>query len=124
MKASMPKIGIDLVAALLFFGVTATHAADVENGKLLYGACLACHADSSDALGPSLKGVFGRKSGAVADYRYSAPMLRANLVWDEPNLKAFIGNPQAKVKGTRMPFGGMSLASDAEDLVVYLKVLQ
>jgi cytochrome c len=85
---------------------------------------LACHADAPDALGPSLKGVFGRKSGTVADYRYSQPMLRANLVWDESNLKAFIGNPQSKVKGNRMPFGGIAVASDVEDLVAYLKVLQ
>ena len=120
----MLKIETGLVAVLLAVCFDATHAADVENGKAIYRACLACHAETSDALGPSLKGVFGRKSGAVADYRYSAAMTRANLVWNEVNLKDFIGNPQAKVKGNRMPFGGISVASDVEDLVAYLKVLQ
>jgi hypothetical protein len=37
---------------------------------------------------PSLKGVVGRKSAALEDFRYSNPMKRANLVWDEENLRA------------------------------------
>ena len=32
-------------------------AADAEHGKVLYQACVACHTERPDALGPSLKGV-------------------------------------------------------------------
>jgi cytochrome c len=96
-------------------------AADAEHGKQVFHACEACHADRPDALGPNLKGVFGRKSGALEDYRYSNPMKRANLTWDEMNLRAYIANPQAKVKGNRMPFGGLSKPEDLDDVIAFLK---
>jgi cytochrome c len=99
-------------------------AADAEHGKELFQPCAACHADRPDALGPSLKGVFGRKSAALDDFRYSNPMKRANLVWDEENLSAYIRDPQAKVKGNRMPFGGISDPKDVDDVVAYLKTLK
>ena len=86
----------------------AAAAADAEHGKVVFQACAACHSDKPDAIGPSLKGVFGRKSGALDDFRYSNAMMRANLTWDEANLRDYIKDPQAKVKGNRMPFGGLS----------------
>jgi len=99
-------------------------AADAEHGKVLFQACAACHSTRPDALGPDLKDVFGRKSAARDDFRYSNPMLRANLVWDEANLKAYIADPQAKVKGNRMPYGGLTNENDVDDVVAYLKVLK
>jgi cytochrome c len=99
-------------------------AADAEHGKALYQACIACHTEKPDALGPSLKGVFGRKAAALEDFRYSNPMKRANIVWDEENLRAYIADPQAKVKGNRMPFGGLREAKDIDDVVAYLKTYQ
>jgi cytochrome c len=47
-------------------------------------------------------------------------MKRANLVWDAENLRAYLIDPQAKVKGNRMPFGGVSNPQEADDLVAYL----
>jgi cytochrome c len=51
-------------------------------------------------------------------------MKRANLVWDDDNLRAYIRDPQGKVKGNRMPYGGMSNAGDIDDVIAYLKTLQ
>jgi cytochrome c len=51
-------------------------------------------------------------------------MRRANLTWDEANLREYIANPQAKVKGNRMPFGGLNNAMDLDDIVAYLKTIQ
>jgi len=99
-------------------------AADAEHGKALFQPCAACHSERPDALGPNLKGVFGRKSAARDDFRYSNPMKRANLVWDEDNLRAYIHDPQGKVKGNRMPFGGLSDLNDVDDVIAYLKTLQ
>jgi cytochrome c len=65
--------------------------------------------------------VVGRKSAALEDFRYSNPMKRANLVWDEGNLRAYIGDPQAKVKGNRMPYGGLTDTKDVDDIIAYLK---
>src|SRR5512147_728429 len=92
-------------------------AADANHGKELFQACIACHSEKPDAIGPSLKGVVGRKSAALDDFRYSAPMRRANLTWDEANLRAYIADPQGKVKGNRMPFGGVGEAKDVDDIV-------
>ena len=86
-------------------------AADAAHGKVVFQTCAACHSDKPDAIGPSLKGVYGRKSGSLADFRYSNAMLHANLTWDDANLHAYIKDPQAKVRGNHMPFGGLS--SDA-----------
>jgi cytochrome c len=99
-------------------------AADAEHGKALFAPCAACHTERTDALGPDLKGVFGRKSAAIEDFRYSNAMKRANLVWDEDNLRAYIHDPQAKVKGNRMPYGGMNDPKDVDDVVAYLKTLK
>ena len=110
--------------ALLLLAVSAgaAAAADAEHGKELFQTCVACHSDRPDSLGPSLNGVVGRKSAALEDYRYSNPMKRANLVWDEDNLRAYIADPQAKVKGNRMPYGGLSDPKDVDDVIAYLKV--
>jgi len=117
-KLSVCAAGITLLAS----GTAA--AVDAEHGKTLFAPCAACHAERADSLGPSLKGVFGRKSAALDDFRYSNAMKRANLVWDEDNLRAYIRDPQGKVKGNRMPFGGMSDAKNVDDLVAYLKTLK
>jgi cytochrome c len=99
-------------------------AADANHGKALYQACAACHSEKPEAIGPSLKGVVGRKAAALEDFRYSAPMRRANLTWDDANLRAYIMDPQATVKGNRMPFGGLRDPGDVDDVVAYLKTLQ
>jgi cytochrome c len=101
-----------------------TAAADANHGKELYQACVACHSEKPDAIGPSLKGVVGRKAAALEDFRYSAPMRRANLTWDDANLRAYIADPQATVKGNRMPFGGLRAPGDVDDVLAYLKTLQ
>jgi cytochrome c len=122
MRHSPPGITVG-VFLLLALASPAT-AADPDHGKALYQTCAACHTERPDALGPSLKGVVGRKSAALEDFRYSNPMKRANLVWDEANLRAYIQDPQAKVKGNRMPYGGLTDGKDVDDIVAYLKTLQ
>ena len=113
------------VAALATILLAApARAADVAHGQEVYRACAACHTEKPDALGPSLKGVIGRKSAALDDFRYSNPMRRANLVWDEANLRQFLADPQAKVAGTRMPFGGLGDPKDIDDVVGYLATLK
>ena len=116
--------GITVGVFLLLAIASPATAADPDHGKALYQTCAACHTERPDALGPSLKGVVGRKSAALEDFRYSNPMKRANLVWDEANLRAYIQDPQAKVKGNRMPYGGVTDPKDVDDVIAYLKVLQ
>ena len=119
MKVSMMvQAGVALCGTLLGVGAM---AADASHGKELFVACAACHTEKADAIGPNLKGVFGRKSAVLDDFRYSNPMKRANLVWDAANLRAYLIDPQSKVKGNRMPFGGVADPAEADDLVAYLQ---
>ena len=97
------------------------YAADAEHGKQVFAACAACHSDKPDAIGPSLRGVYGRTSGSLEDFRYSNAMTRAKLTWTDDNLRAYIKDPQAKVPGNRMPFGGLHNEQDVEDVIAYLK---
>ncbi|HEY4919877.1 MAG TPA: c-type cytochrome [Xanthobacteraceae bacterium] len=99
-------------------------AADISHGRQVFAACAACHTEKPDAIGPSLKGVVGRKSAALDDFRYSGPMRRADLTWDATALRQFVANPQAKVPGTRMPFDGVSDPKDVDDVVAYLATLK
>jgi cytochrome c len=122
MRLSKFVVGVGLAFAV-WTPVLAV-AADVEHGKQVFQACAACHTDRPDAIGPSLKGIFGRKAAALEDYRYSNPMKRANLVWDDANLRDYVADPQAKVPGNRMPFGGLHDPKDTDDVIAYLKTLK
>jgi cytochrome c len=116
------KFSAAIVAAMAGIVTTApAFAADANHGKQVFAQCAACHSDKPDAIGPSLKGVYGRKSGSLADFRYSNAMMRANLTWDDANLHAYIKDPQAKIPGNRMPFGGLSSDADVDDVIAYLK---
>jgi cytochrome c len=118
--AGMSGVG----ALLLALAASPAPAADAERGKVVFQACASCHSERPDAIGPSLRGVVGRKSATLEDFRYSNPMKRANLTWDEANLRDYIIDPQAKVKGNRMPYGGLHDTNDVDDLIAYLKVLK
>jgi cytochrome c len=116
--------GMTVVLVAVLASQAPATAANVDHGKHVFAACAACHTEKPDALGPSLKGVVGRKSAALDDFRYSGPMRRANLTWDEATLRQFLADPQAKVAGTRMPFGGLSDPKDVDDVVAYLATLK
>jgi cytochrome c len=121
-RRGLVRVGLTVAGAILLG--TPAMAANLDHGKQVFQACAACHTEKPDALGPSLKGVLGRKSGALEDYRYSGPMRRANLVWDEATLRQFVADPQVKVAGTRMPFGGLTDPKDVDDVVAYLATLK
>ena len=108
-------------AVSLGIGPSPVRAADAAHGKVVFQTCAACHSDKPDAIGPSLKGVYGRKSGSLADFRYSNAMLHADLTWNNADLHAYIKDPQAKVRGNHMPFGGFSSDADIDDVIAYLK---
>jgi cytochrome c len=103
-------------------------AADAAKGKTLFEACAKCHSitaeSDSSLVGPSLKGIYGRKSASIEDFRYSAAMRNANLTWDEATLKEYIADPQAKVKGNRMALKSTFEPDEIDDIIAYLKTLK
>jgi cytochrome c len=117
--------GAVAVAGSLFaLDASVAVAADVDHGKQVFQACVACHSDKPDALGPNLAGVIGRKAGSRDDFRYSNAMMRAGFDWDAGNLRQYLTDPQAKVKGNRMPFAGLSDPKDVDDVVAYVGTLK
>lgn len=99
---------------------------DVERGRQLFNQCAACHPAKapSGADGPALAGVVGRGSAVLTDFRYSRPMSRAGLTWDEATLARYLADPQAVVPGTRMAFAGLEREADRADVIAYLKSLK
>ncbi|MBI3373136.1 MAG: c-type cytochrome [Betaproteobacteria bacterium] len=98
----------------------------VNAQPVTFERCAACHSgkDTTKDLGPSLVGIIGRKAGSREDFRYSRPLARSGVTWDERSLDAFLKSPDQFIPGTRMPFEG--IVSDAErgDIIRYLKTLK
>jgi cytochrome c len=112
------------VASLIAFPFVPAQAQDANAGKQVFAQCVACHStDGSNGLGPSLKGIVGRKAGTFAGFRYSRAMKNAAVVWDEKTIDAYLANPQAVIPGNVMPFSGLPDAKQRADLVAYLKTL-
>ncbi|MGG5811947.1 c-type cytochrome [Falsiroseomonas sp. CW058] len=110
-----------MAAALLCAAAGAAQAGDAARGRELYAQCQACHSlDGENGVGPTLKGVLGRRAGGLAEFRYSPAMRRAAVVWDPGSLERFMEDPQAVVRGNRMPFGGVEDARDRADIAAYL----
>ena len=112
------------VIAVALTGASASWAADAQHGAAVFESCKACHNDQDDALGPNLIGVFGRKAGTLPGFHYSNAMKNAGFVWTAANLKDYLTDPQAKVKGNRMPFSGLANPGDLDDLIAYLQTLK
>jgi cytochrome c len=95
---------------------------DAVRGEARFQDCAACHRleAGTNNVGPSLHGIFTRKAGEIADFRYSPAIKRSGIVWTSEMLDKFITDPQALVPGNRMPYAGMANASDRADLIAYL----
>ncbi len=112
-----------VIAAALVAVTGVANAADAAKGEKLFIECAACHTlgVDSEGVGPGLKGMFGRKAGAVESYRYSPAFRRSTIVWNARTLDAYLADPQKEVPGNRMPYSGMTNASDRADLIAYLQ---
>jgi cytochrome c len=111
-----------LVMTLLAAGVARADG-DAARGEAKFQDCAACHRLEAGAnnVGPSLHGIFGRKAGELAEFRYSPAIKRSGIAWTPETLDKFITDPQAMAPGNRMPYAGMASASDRADLIAYLQ---
>ncbi|MBR2536100.1 MAG: cytochrome c family protein [Hyphomicrobium sp.] len=113
-----------LAAALLAAMPVAAQAADAEAGKAVFGKCKACHQTgpgAKNAVGPHLDDVFGRKAGALADFKYSDALKNSGITWDEANLHEWLKDPKKKVPGNKMVFMGLKDDADIDNLIAFLK---
>ena len=91
-----PVISALIAGGFVLAVVGSANAQDAAKGKSVFNQCMACHKLDANLVGPMLKGVVGRKAGAVAGYDYSALMKAAadaGLVWNEAEITDYLKNP-------------------------------
>jgi len=101
-------------------------AAKPPDGPALFKQqCGTCHTiDPSEPLrqGPPLDKVVGRAAGKVSGFHYSSGFAKADFVWDETRLDAWLSNPQAVVPGAVMAYRQTKPETRAA-IIAYLKEL-
>jgi cytochrome c2 len=110
------------VSVTLLLAGTARAGGDAVRGEVKFQDCAACHKLEAGAnnVGPSLHGIFTRKAGELADFRYSPAIKRSSITWTPETLDQFITDPQALVPANRMPYAGIADTGDRADLIAYL----
>jgi cytochrome c len=117
------KLATTVLLLTSALAATARAEGDAQRGEARFQECAACHKLGAGAneVGPSLHGIFSRKAGELSDFRYSPAMKRSGVGWTPETLDKYIADPQAFIPANRMPYAGMSNASDRADLIAYLQ---
>lgn len=123
-------IGLGFCGAVLVVKTAAAQmplpAAKPPDGATLFTQqCATCHTiNPSEPIrqGPPLFKVVGRPAGKVDGFRYSAGFAKADFVWDDAKLDAWLTNPQAVIPGAMMAYR-QSKAETRATIIAYLKEL-
>ena len=110
--------------AFLFATVNSVNAQDAASGEKIFNKCRPCHQvgeTARNSVGPTLNGLFGRKSGTEEGYNYSDANKSSGITWDEPTFATYIKDPKAKIPGTKMTFAGIKSDNEIKDLTAFLK---
>jgi cytochrome c len=114
-----------LITAIVLLAAAATARADGDpaRGEKRFEECATCHTleRGVNNVGPSLFGLFERKAGEIADFRYSPALKKSGITWTPQTLDTFIADPQKQVPANRMPYAGLPDAGDRADLIAYLQ---
>jgi cytochrome c len=99
-------------------------AADVVNGRIVFGRCRTCHYPDKGAghqNGPSLWNVFGRRAGTQEGFAYYSQALKdSGLVWSPDILDAWLADPRGFIPGNMMMSLGVPDPQQRADLIAYL----
>ncbi len=106
-------------------GAGAGETGDPVRGAKLFRACQACHTidkNGGNIVGPRLYGLFGRRAGSVADYKYSDALKKSKIIWTAETVdKLFALGPAVFTPGSKMPLQAMGDPNRRADLIAYLK---
>jgi len=101
-----------------------------EMGEGLFRQCAACHQIGEGAVnrtGPVLTGIVDSQTGQVDGFRYSNPMqalAEEGHVWTVEELHAYLENPRAFLRGTRMAFRGVEDEGERAAIIEYLRSVE
>ncbi len=98
---------------------------DLALGKKQFVKCKSCHTINKGGMqmtGPNLYGMFGRKAGTVAGYKYSDAMKAWGKPWDGKTLDAYLADPKGYIPKNKMGFVGLKKPDDRKHLIAYLMV--
>lgn len=123
----LSNFGASLAGAIALLALTSSAQAqgDAARGEKLFVECASCHAvaNGENGVGPTLHGVFGRKAGQLANYRYSPALKQSGITWTAQTMDAFIADPQQMVPANRMPYAGLPDTAGRADLIAYLMTI-
>ena len=96
---------------------------DITLGEKVFKKCAACHSiikGGKNNIGPALYNVVGRKTGVVADYKYSKALASFDKEWTFEELNGYLIKPAKWIKGTKMAFAGLRKEKDRASVIKYL----
>jgi len=98
-------------------------AGKAEDGKKVFDKCKVCHSlqAGKHGVGPSMAGIFGRKSGTGGGFKYSQPMIEKGVVWNDTTIAEYVADPKTYIPGNKMIFPGLKKKEEIADLIAYLK---
>ncbi|MFH4980941.1 hypothetical protein AB6A40_007650 [Gnathostoma spinigerum] len=105
--------------------MSAVPEGDYERGKTIFKQrCLMCHLINSKAnkTGPTLHGIFGKRTGSVEDYNYTSANKAKGIVWTKQTMFDYLADPKKYIPGTKMVFAGLKKEKDRADLIAYMEV--
>lgn len=105
---------------------TVAHAQTLSRGEVVFiRECAKCHQvgpQAKNRVGPQLNDLFGRKAGAVANFKnYSEATRNAGFVWSPENFRQFIKDPRGMIIGTTQVYNGLTNEDDITALISFLE---
>lgn len=117
----------DAVAGLLSAGERSflRDPSEMTNGERQFARkCSICHTltpDDANRAGPTLHGLFGRRAGTLAGYRFSNTLKGSEIVWDTETIDLlFQEGPDHYTPGSKMPMQRIARPEDRDDLIDFL----
>ena len=127
---AIQAIGLGLCGAMFAVRLAGAQmplpAAKPPDGATLFKQqCATCHTTNlSDPVrqGPPLVKIIGSPAGKRDGFHYSTGFAKADFVWDDARLDAYLANPQATVPGSNMAYRQPKAETRAA-IIAYLKEL-
>lgn len=116
-----------ILGATVVIVPSAWGADPVQGQKLVRQRCTSCHTagggDGDGDMGPSLKGIVGRKVAGASGFAYTPQLRAVDGTWTAQRLEKFLEDPSKFAAGTAMPIRVPS-PHDRADIVSYLASLK